>query len=110
VDGLFTKVFTTCGGPGGPQRFVLVTGGVSPLVAAGAVDPQPPRNEQVRGSIPRGGSTALTWANNPGQSLAWTGRVLTNLILSPLMESIVVRERLLLRWCWLPINPRRGTA
>ena len=49
---------------------------------------RPPRNEQVRGSIPRGGSTALIWAYNPGQSLLWTGRVLTNLILSPLMESI----------------------
>jgi hypothetical protein len=31
-----------------------------------------------------------------------------NLILSPLMESIVVQERLLLRWCWLPIS--RGEA
>jgi hypothetical protein len=41
---------------------------------------------------------ALTWANNPGQSLLWAGRVLINLVLSSLMESIVVRDRLLLRW------------
>ena len=30
---------------------------------------RPPRNEQIRGSIPRGGSTVLTWVNNSGQSL-----------------------------------------
>ncbi len=42
-----------------------------------------PRNEQVRGSIPRGGSTALTWANSPGQSLLWTVCALPSLALCP---------------------------
>ena len=67
------------------------------------------RNEQVRGSIPRGGSTFLTWTNSPGQSLLWIGRVLTSLVVSPHMKSIVVRDRLLLRWGWLPSSRRRGT-
>jgi hypothetical protein len=48
--------------------------------------------------FPEGGSTALIWANNLGQSLLWTGGVLTSLIPLPLVESIVVRDRLLLRW------------
>jgi hypothetical protein len=29
------------------------------------------RNEQVKGSIPLGGSAALIWVNSPGQSLLW---------------------------------------
>src|SRR5918998_3131981 len=50
---------------------------------------RPPRNEQVRGSIPRGGSTILTWANSLGQSLLCTGRVLANPIPWALMESTI---------------------
>lgn len=34
VDDRFTKMITNCSGPGGPQRFVPVTGGVPALVGA----------------------------------------------------------------------------
>ena len=39
----------------------------------------------------------MTWANSLGQSLLCTGDVLANSIPSPLMESTMVRDRLIMR-------------
>ena len=56
------------------------------------------RNEQVRGSILRGGSMGSDHGNDLGQVHYGPDRVLLSPLLLPLVESLVVRDRLPLRW------------